>query len=175
MGAIYAVEHLIKLGHKNIGFITIKSGVHPSIAERLDGYRTALIKNNLSYNKDLVFDCQTQTFLGGYEKAKEALQKNKKMTALFCVNDEVAAGVLRAAHEVGRDVPKNLSVVGFDNITMSNYTDPPLTTISVAKEYMGKLAVSRILEAIDNKEKLAQVREVPVQLVYRNSTDKPGN
>ncbi len=171
-GAITAVEHLIQLGHKQIGLLTINGG-RPSIEEREEGWKAAHFKNNLPMNKDLVFQSENLTFQGGYEKAKEVLRKNKKITGLFCVNDEMAAGALRAAREVGRQVPQDLSVVGFDNITMSNYTDPPLTTVSAAKEYMGKLAVTRVLEMIENKDTPARRQEVPVELIIRNSTSKP--
>ena len=171
-GGLVAVEHLIGLGHKNIGLLTIAKG-RPSIEERKDGWRTAHAKYDLAANDAFAFECESLSFQGGYEKTKEILKKNKKITALFCVNDEMAAGALRAAREIGRGVPSDLSVVGFDNITMSHYTDPPLTTVSAAKEYMGKLAVSRMLEMIENKETPPKRQEVPVELIVRNSTAKP--
>jgi LacI family transcriptional regulator len=171
-GGILAVEHLIQLGHKNIGLLTIAGG-RPSIDERLEGWKAAHFKNNLKLNEDFLFQSETFNFQGGYEKAKEVLRRNKRITALFCVNDEMAAGVLRASREVGRQVPRDLSVVGFDNITMSNYTDPALTTVSAAKEYMGKLAVTRLLEMIVNKDTPARRQEVPVELIVRQSTAKP--
>jgi LacI family transcriptional regulator len=171
-GAILAVEHLLSLGHRQIGCLSI-ADKRPSIQEREEGWRAAHAKNNTPLNKDLLFECENLSFHGGYEKAKDILKKNKKMTALFCANDEMAAGVLRAAHEVGKRVPEDLSVVGFDNITMSNYTDPPLTTVSAAKEFMGKLAVSRLFELIENKDTPPRRQEVPVELIVRASTGKP--
>lgn len=171
-GGILAVEHLIRLGHKHIGLLTIAGG-RPSLEERKEGWRAAHAKNNLDVEKDYVFESDALTFNDGYEKAKEVLKKYKKITGLFCVNDELAAGALRAAREVGRPVPGDLSVVGFDNITMSNYTDPPLTTVSAAKEFMGKMAVSRLLELIENKDLPPKRQEVPVELIIRQSTAKP--
>ena len=170
-GGIIAVEHLIQLGHKNIGILSVTG--RPSIDERVEGWKAAHFKNNLNLNKDFNFECDALTFWSGYEKTKEILKKNKKVTALFCVNDEMGAGALRAAREMGRKVPGDFSVVGFDNIIMSNYTDPPLTTVSPAKEFMGKLAVSRVLEMIENKDTPARRQEVPVELIIRNSTAKP--
>ncbi len=171
-GGLIAVEHLIGLGHKNIGLLSIAKG-RPSIEERKEGWKNALTKYDLPAQDAFSFESQSLSFQGGYEKTKEILRKNKKMTALFCVNDEMAAGALRAAREMGRSVPSDLSVVGFDNITMSNYTDPPLTTVSAAKEYMGKLAVSRVLEMIENKDTPPKRQEVPVELIVRNSASKP--
>lgn len=171
-GGILAVDHLIQLGHKHIGFLTIAGG-RPSLEERKEGWKAALAKNNLVADKDYIFESDALTYYEGYGRTKEILKKNKKTTALFCVNDEMAAGALRAARELGRSVPGDFSVVGFDNITMSNYTDPPLTTISAAKEYMGKMAVDRILELIENKELPPKRQEVPVELIVRQSTAKP--
>src|SRR5579871_1946876 len=171
-GGILAVDHLIQLGHKQIGLLTAPGG-RPSLEERQEGWKAAHVRNNLAASKDLVFQCQNLTFYEGYAAAKEILKKQKKTTALFCVNDEMAAGVLRAAREVGRDVPRDLSVVGFDNITMSNYTDPPLTTISAAKEYMGKVAVDRVLEILENRELHPKRLQAPVELIVRQSTSKP--
>jgi DNA-binding LacI/PurR family transcriptional regulator len=170
-GGLLAVEHLIQLGHKNIGLLTIAK-VRPSIEGRKEGWRNAHARHDFTAAESLVFECESLSFPSGYEKTKEILRKNKKITALFCVNDEMAAGALRAAREMGRRVPSELSVVGFDNITMSNYTDPPLTTVSAAKEYMGKLAVSRLLEMIENRETPPKRLEAPVELIIRNSTAK---
>ena len=171
-GGLVAVEHLINLGHKNIGLLTIPKG-RPSIEERKEGWRMALAKNDLEAAPGNILECVNLTFQAGFEKAKEVLKKNKKITALFCANDEMAAGALRAAHQLGLKVPGDLSVVGFDNIIMSNYTDPPLTTVSPAKEFMGKLAVSRMLEMLENKDTPPKRQEVPVELIIRESTAKP--
>jgi LacI family transcriptional regulator len=171
-GGLLAVKHLIGLGHKNIGLLTIARG-RPSIEERNEGWRSAHAWRGLAAPEALVFECDSLSFHNGYEKTKEILRKNRKITALFCVNDEMAAGAMRAAHEIGRSIPSDLSVVGFDNITMSNYTAPPLTTVSAAKEYMGKLAVTRVLEMIENGDSPPKRLEAPVELIVRNSTAKP--
>ncbi len=168
-GGILAVDHLIQFGHKNIGLLTV-GDLRPSISEREEGWRASYLRNNIPLNEKYIFKSSMLTFRGGYERTKELLRENKKITGLFCVNDEMAAGALRAAREVGRKLPEDLSVVGFDNIIMSNYTDPPLTTISVAKEYLGKLAVIRLLEIMENENLPALRQEVPVELVVRNST-----
>lgn len=169
-GGIKAGEHLIFRGHRQIGLLT-KPGI-PSFDERAEGWRSAHLKNNIKLNEDLIFELPNLSFWAAYEKGLEIFKKNKRMTGLFCVNDEMAAGIVRAARESGKKVPKDLSLVGFDNITMSNYSDPPLTTISPAKQYMGKLAVSRILEAVENKDLPPKRHETPVELIVRESTAK---
>lgn len=169
-GGLVAAEHLALLGHKQIGLLTTGPG-RPSIEGREEGWRAALSKHGLSMGN--LFRSECLTYYGGYETTKEILRKSKKVTALFCVNDEMAAGALRAAREMGRNVPADLSVVGFDGITMAHYTDPPLTTVSVAKEHMGKLAVFRLLELVEKKDSAVQRLEAPVELIVRNSTAKP--
>ncbi len=171
-GGQLAAEHLIQLGHKHIGLLTVAKG-RPNIDERGEGWRKAVSEKGLSASASPVFESADLTFQSAYEKTKEVLQKDKKLTALFCVNDEMAAGAIRAAHEVGRKVPQDLSVVGFDNVAISQYTDPGLTTVGVAKEHMGKLAVTRILEIIENKDLGVLRQEVPVELIARNSSAKP--
>jgi LacI family transcriptional regulator len=171
-GGRIAAEHLTGLGHKNLSLLTISKG-RPSIEERGEGWKEAIAKSHLSPSQSHIYECQDLSFQGGYEKTREILKKDKKITALFCVNDEMAAGAIRAAREIGRKVPSDLSVVGFDNIAISQYTDPPLTTIQVPKEHMGKLAVTRILEIIENKDTAVLRQEVPVELLIRNSTAKP--
>jgi DNA-binding LacI/PurR family transcriptional regulator len=170
-GGALAVEHLARLGHKKIGILAAALD-RPSIHERFMGWKSEMVKHGNGPSEDLVFKADRLNFWGGYERTKEILAKRKDLTALFCVNDEMSAGVLRAARESGRNVPWDLSVVGFDNIIMSHYTDPPLTTISVAKEYMGKLAVSRVLQLIEGGNTKAVRLETPVELIVRESTAK---
>jgi DNA-binding LacI/PurR family transcriptional regulator len=91
-------------------------------------------------------------------------------TAIFCGNDEMAAGVLHAAREAGRSVPNELSVVGFDNVVMAKYTDPPLTTVGVEKEYLGRRAMSRLLELVEGTDEMIKTEHVPVELIVRGTT-----
>src|SRR5581483_4526871 len=123
-GAVLAVEHLAQLGHKQIGLLTIAKG-RPSIEQRKEGWQAALTRLSLAAPETSVLEADNLSFHAGHERTREFLKKNKKVTALFCVNDETAAGAIRAAHEAGLKVPGDLSVVGFDNIIMSNYTEPP--------------------------------------------------
>src|ERR1700690_2823596 len=95
--------------------------------------------------------CDALTFDEGRRRARELLARTKRVTGIFCANDDVAAGVLRAVRESGRSVPMDVSVVGFDDIIMANYTDPPLTTIGVDKEQMGKLATARLVDLVEGR------------------------
>jgi DNA-binding LacI/PurR family transcriptional regulator len=101
------------------------------------------------------------------------LAKKSPLTAIFCSNDEMAAGALRAAHEAGLKVPRDLSIIGFDDIVLSNYTDPPLTTIGVIKEHMGRRAMARLIELVEGVDQTVKIELAPVKLLVRGSTARP--
>ncbi len=173
-GGNLAAEHLIGLGHKHVAFLGNVID-RPSIVQRCEGFVHALERHQMPFARERnVVDCEGLTFQEGYARSLDLLKKNKRLTAIFCANDETAAGALRAAHLLGRTVPRDLSVVGFDNITMTNYTDPPLTTIGVIKEQMGRRATTRLLELVDGLNREVKEERVPVELVVRESTAPPG-
>jgi DNA-binding LacI/PurR family transcriptional regulator len=171
-GGKLAAEHLFELGHRDIAMLLPREAV-PSIAERLEGFQSAFEQHDLKFvRRTHVVLADAFNFHAGYEGTRRALEQ-AKLTGLFCANDEMAAGALRAAHEAGRDVPGSLSVVGFDNITMSNYVDPPLTTIGVVKEHMGRRAMTRLIEILEGGDTRVQTEIAPVELIARGSSGKP--
>ena len=171
-GATLATEHLLELGHERIVFMRA-ARQRPSIAERGRGFRNALKAAGIACrNSTHIWEAPSLNFRGAYSAACELLAKRPRPTAVFCANDEVAAAVIRAGHEAGLRIPEQLSVVGFDDITMSSYTNPPLTTVGVAKQELGALAMLRLLELVETGEQPARQALVPVQLVVRGSTAK---
>jgi LacI family transcriptional regulator len=98
------------------------------------------------------------------------LRRGNTPTAVFAANDAMAIGILRCAKQRGMRIPEDLAVVGFDDIEMSSHVEPPLTTMRVFKEEMGKLAVQRIVELIGAKTQSIVTTQVPVELVVREST-----
>jgi LacI family transcriptional regulator len=172
-GGLLAAEHLIELGHEKLGMLHAVPD-RPSIAARVKGFVAGLEKHELPFSRrSNLFEAPSLTFDSGYETALRVLRKRRRPTALFCANDEMAAGVLRAAHELGLGVPAGLSVVGFDDITMTDYTDPPLTTVGVMKEHMGRRAMARLLELVEGIDSRVKCEVVPVRLVVRQSTARP--
>jgi DNA-binding LacI/PurR family transcriptional regulator len=172
-GGHLAAEHLIELEHERLAML-IAAADRPSISERLEGFRQGLKEHGLIFNRrSNLFAARSLTFEGGYQAALKLLQRKQRPTALFCANDEMAAGAVRAAHELGLEVPKDLSVVGFDDITMADYTDPPLTTVGVVKEFMGRRAIARLLERVEGADSQIKQEVVPVRLVLRQSTSHP--
>ena len=172
-GGALAAEHLIGLGHTELGFVQAAPD-RPSIAERGEGFATAIRAHGLSFSeRSNVLRCDDLKFDASYRRVFAAFKRKRRITALFCANDEMAAGALRAAHELGLCVPDDLSVVGFDDIHMSNYTDPPLTTVSVEKERLGRRAIGRLIELVEGTGGGIRREAVPVQLVVRRSTSRP--
>ena len=167
-GGILAAEHLIELGHKRLAFLRAAGG-YPSIAERGKGFALGLERHGID-GTESVIECRSLNFESGYESAKQLLRSKRHPTALFCSNDEMATGVLRATRERGARVPEDLSVVGFDDISMSYFTDPPLTTVSVVKEQLGRRAMSRLIELLEGGDDAVKHETLAVQLVVRGST-----
>lgn len=171
-GGAIATEHLLQLGHQRLAMLAPRNPV-PSVEERLAGFRSSFDKYERKFSKANLLETEALTFEAGYEATHRALARHKDLTGLICANDEMAAGALRAAREHGLQVPRDLSVVGFDDIVMSNYTDPPLTTISVIKEHMGRRAMARLIELVEQVDARVKVELTPVELVVRGSTSKP--
>ncbi|HDZ11364.1 MAG TPA: LacI family transcriptional regulator, partial [Bacteroidetes bacterium] len=166
-GAFLATDYLIKSGHKKIAFIS-GSLDRLSFKQRYNGYIKALKFNNIKVNSKLV---STGGLEEGYEHAKSILS-NTKITAIFAANDINAIYAYRAIREMDSKIPDDISVVGFDDIDLSKFSIPPLTTIRVYKEEMGSIAVRTLLGLIKNEIKSPITTVVPVKLIERESVKK---
>jgi LacI family transcriptional regulator len=162
------IDHLVSLGHHRIAYI----GASPDLklqADRLDGYRNGLQHHGLALDTDLVVEGDL-TSEGGYRTGKHLLALLNPPTAIACVDDMTAIGVLHAARELGRTVGKNLAVAGFDGIEGFEHTQPPLTTINqpvyqIARRLLQMLSVQITGNPLEEK----QVQIEPV-LEIRQST-----
>jgi DNA-binding LacI/PurR family transcriptional regulator len=172
-GGQLAAEHLIGLGHDRIGLLQAAQD-RPSIRERVAGFREALSDHGIAFTtRSNVLQCDELDLESGYERIRRGFRRNRNLTALFCVNDEMAAGAIRAVRELGMAVPRDVSVVGFDDITMAGFFDPPLTTIGLVKEALGRRAMNRLLELVEGHDGKPRRETVPVELVVRRSTGRP--
>lgn len=166
-GGRMATNHLIESGHKVIGFL---SG--PSISQsshwRTEGYRQALAAADLPYRQDLVLPC-SPTVAGGQQAASDLLEKYPEITALFCYNDLVAVGAIQACVEVGRAIPNDLAIVGYDDIMLAPLVTPPLTTCRVAREELGSLAAGLLLERLGGCTEDCEKRILQPELIIRAS------
>jgi DNA-binding LacI/PurR family transcriptional regulator len=165
-GAVKATQHLIDFNHKRIGFI---GGPDKSTSskDRLSGYRSALIQNGFTVDKDLIRKGDL-TPMSGYLSAKELIN-NCEISAIFTANDQMAFGAIRAAKESGRKVPGDLSVVGFDNIPFSSYFDPSLTTVEIPMYQVGAAALEMLVNLI-SKKNTEKFRWFETKLLVREST-----
>ena len=175
-GAREAVEHLISSGHERIAFLGADLQ-HPSLKERLDGYRLALAGAGISQDPSLLF-----TTLDGKPDRTTGLELGRAVvasdaTAVFCVNDAVALGVLEVARRKGRDVPGDLAVIGFDDVSGAADAMPPLSTVRVFKEQLGELALRRLTDLLsespDHTPRYARTSQrikISTELVVRESS-----
>ena len=160
-------EHLIELGHTRIGFITGHPTHHAS-ALRLDGYRAALQAHRILYEPAYVKQGHF-VFESGLGAGRELLALPKRPTAVFASNDDMAAGVLMAAHELGLQVPSQLSVAGYDDTYIARITWPRLTTVHQPSYDMAWSATDLLLQALKNGEG-ARTSRLAHRLIVREST-----
>ena len=170
-GGLVATKHLIDLGHRRIGIITGPPELLCSRA-RFDGYRAALERADLSVDEALVRSGDFRV-KAGYEQAKILFKERPRPTAIFACNDLHGLGVLRAACEAGLRVPEELSVVGFDDIPLSEWSTPSLTTVRQPLTEMAAVAVQTLLECADGGGSLTRRVELATDLVIRESTAPP--
>lgn len=166
-GGYIATKHLIELGHTKIAFINGPS--HSEAAERrLSGYKKALAESKIRYNSKLV-SFNVPVAESGYKEATRLLNTEDPPTAIFTYNDLMAFGVIRAVKDLGVRIPDDLSIVGYDDIFFSSFTDPPLTTIRQPKEKLGKKAVELLLKLMKGER---QGILVEPELIIRNTTSR---
>src|SRR5713226_8551981 len=159
-------EYLLSLGHRRIAFIGGPT-VDLAAMERLLGFQQALEKTGISLDPDLVRQSGWNTE-EAYQAAHVLLGQRRDFTALVAGSDLMAIGILRALHEHNLQVPRDISLTGFDDVVLSQYTAPPLTTVRQDTKTMGREAIQRLAALIEGKGATSLV--VPTQLVIRGST-----
>ncbi|MDM9629046.1 LacI family DNA-binding transcriptional regulator [Rhizobium sp. S152] len=148
LGAETAVRHLTTAGHKRIAFINGESWMEAS-KDRLRGYRRGLKTAGIGFDARLVRS-GNWTLSGGRECTIKLLALPEPPTAIFCASDEMAIGCYEAIKEAGLTIPGDISVIGFDDITSSRHLEPPLTTILVPHDDMGRRAITHLFAKRDS-------------------------
>lgn len=168
-GGYVATEHLIALGHQRIGCIARPVGLSHS-QDRILGYQAALHDHELANDETLIARGGFR-LEDGYQATFRLLDSEPPPTAIFAYNDIMAMGALRAAHERGLQVPRDFSIVGFDDIPQAAFACPALTTVSQPKFDMGRRGAELLLDLIAGKTPPAETdAPLEVQLVIREST-----
>lgn len=172
VGGYLATKHLIDLGHKNIMTITTNEEGNEEFGERTAGYRDALRKNNIIIDEGLIFKVDTN-FRAGYNLIDEKLELLEHITAIFAQSDIVALGVIEKLKEVGKKIPEDISVVGYDDIKFGEYFSPKLTTIHQPRQKLAKIACERLVELINGKKKEEALQKIlKPSLIIRESSGK---
>jgi LacI family transcriptional regulator len=167
-GGGLATQHLIELGHRRIACITGPSDVTPS-ADRVTGYRQMLREAEIPIDEDLIVKGDFR-YDSAYQASIQLLQMEDPPTAIFACNDLMAVAAMRAALELGQKVPDDLSVVGFDDVRLAAFANPPLTTIAQPKYEIGAVAATMLLARMRNHDRPAHRRVFETSLVIRKST-----
>ena len=166
--AVDATNHLIGYGHKSIAVITGDMESTSSKA-RLAGFREAMAAAGLSIDERLVL-FGGYTAQSGEMAANKLLMQKTRPTAIFCFSDEIALGCMYALQQQGFAVPKDISVIGFDNIPFAKYFVPSLTTIAQPTEEIGTLCAALLLDLIDGKKVIKMRHILSHELLIREST-----
>ncbi|MBB4908538.1 LacI family DNA-binding transcriptional regulator [Actinophytocola algeriensis] len=171
-GARAVADHLVGHGHRDIGVI---AGPQEWLASdaRLAGHRAALAQAGVLLTPERLRHIEPTT-AAGRAAAADLLDRTPRPTAIVCFNDKVAVGTLQAARERGLRVPEDLSIAGFDDIDLSQATDPPLTTVRQPLQEMGRIAVTHLMRVLDGHQPEALHIELATTLVVRDSTAAPG-
>ncbi|MEJ2558709.1 MAG: LacI family DNA-binding transcriptional regulator [Anaerolineae bacterium] len=171
-GGYLATEHLVQLGHRRIAYVTAPAD-HSSDLDRMAGYRQALVAGGIEPNPMLIVRGNGRAD-GGEQALKALTELSPLPSAVFCYNDMTAIGLMHAARQVGLSVPRDMAVVGFDDIPFASYFYPPLTTIAQPKVEMGRLAMKMALSlmTIGEENHEEEISNVTVRgtLVVRAST-----
>ena len=171
LGVFQALNYFTKMGHEKIGFVGSKKTLNDlkifSLDDRLKFYNEYMKEKSL-YNEQFIIDSK-MTYDGGYRSISEYLKNNDSLpTALFASNDAVAVGVIRGLKEAGYEVPKDISIIAFNDTIVSQYTNPPLTAIRVHIEYLGEVAVELMMEKLKGRQYAKKVI-IPSEFILRNS------
>jgi LacI family transcriptional regulator len=172
LGGFAATMHLVEAGHRRIGFINGETWIEAA-SERLKGYRQALSTSDIPFDATLVREGDWQVS-SGFEHALSLLSQPNPPTAIFCANDLMAIGAVDAARKLKLEIPKDLSIVGYDDQDIARYTQPPLTTVLLPNREMGRWAAETLI-AQARSESGARRTSVKMEcpLVPRESVAKP--
>jgi LacI family transcriptional regulator len=146
-GALIATDYLIRKTKKQPGYLRSSYPIG-NFDERADGFYKAVRRHGMSTSKSIVHRL-TPSIEGAYADMLELMEQGEELaTGYFADNDWIAIGAMKAFQQKGLRIPEDISLIGFDNVPIAAYIEPPLTTVHVPKKYMGKIAVNRLISVI---------------------------
>lgn len=167
MGAFNAVEYLIQTGKRKIMYLSSSFQLEVS-RRRYQGWRDALTQYHIPITDDMIVECDTRS--KAIIATPSILQRDQRPDAIFCVNDDCAAGVLHVAKILGMTIPNDLSICGFSDAPLCRATQPMLTTVQQHGVDIGKRAMQRLLIRLNGDDKIPQTEMVPTDLIVRETT-----
>ncbi len=173
--AVEAVQYLYQLGHRLIAHI---AGPQNSIAaagyERLEGYKAGLLSRQLPIRDELIVISEYWNGQSGYKAMMDLWHRKEKPTAVFCASDIMAMGVVNACHDLGLNIPGDISIISFDDNLWASFSHPPLTTFRQDRQAIGRKA-AELMKYLLNGEQVPSRVLIPVQLIERDSCAPPSN
>jgi DNA-binding LacI/PurR family transcriptional regulator len=161
------IDHLVKLGHKRLGFIAGDADMRQKAF--MDGVQAHGLSDSLELRVLVSFGLDGWTPELGHIGTEQLMQLSTPPDAIVCASDRIAIGAIQWLHQHNIRVPADIAVTGFDNITESAFTVPPLTTVHVHKQLMGRLAAERAVKRIESTEEIPLLIQTPTHLVIRQS------
>ncbi len=166
-----AVNHLLKLGHRQIACITDAQLPYSSATQRLRGYKQAMAAAGVSIDESLVrfgdFDAES-----GYKAMQSLLKSKHEFSAVFAASDNISFGAMEAAREAGLDIPGDLSFVGHDDIPLARFANPPLTTVRVPAAEIARQSCQLLLRLINGEIPDESHIVLETELIIRSSTNQ---
>lgn len=166
-GGLLATRHLIENGHRRIAFACAPIRPGGVVAQRLRGYQAALAEAGIPFDPELVFPCEFST--SGTMELGHRLAERTDLTAIFATADILAAGIMSGLQQSGRLVPRDVSIIGFDDINWCRLTLPMLTTIRQDAKERGRLAAECMTRLLEGEPVGEKNIILPVELVRRDS------
>jgi LacI family transcriptional regulator len=163
-----AVRHLVSLGHRRIGFISGPAALKSARARR-EAFVNFLRESGISEREQIIVE-GNHKIDGGQTAMEQLLSMSQPPTAVMTSNDLTAMGALRAITYAGLRVPDDISVIGFDDIVLSQFTQPPLTTVRLSREEVGRKAFNALYSAVCGERQVNREVKVSTSVVLREST-----
>lgn len=171
LGGYIGTRYLLDMGHRQIAFAGSNILVDGVVHRRFEGYKQAMGEEQIDRFNSLIFQ-EAISFEGGYRIGLKILERNQQITAVFTAADIMAFGIMKAFYEHGKMIPKDLSIVGFDDISTCKYTFPSLTSVRQPIYQKGVIAAETLIDAVENGVTEIKNIKVPIELVERDSVRK---
>ncbi|MDL2229198.1 LacI family transcriptional regulator [Treponema sp. OttesenSCG-928-L16] len=167
-GVYDAASYLFQTGHKRFCYINCPR-IFSTNKNRRIGFLKALDENTKQLKESWIVDAEHNTGKGGYDAIKEILESGKKPDAILAANDTIALGIIRYLYDKNIKIPKDVSIVGYENSVLSGYASPALSTIDIDKERMGKEASEIVLKRLDDPDMPRVCVTIPAKLILRDT------